>query len=375
MVAISYLTQIEFGAGVLSELSGLLLAQCIKKPLLVTDKGLVATGIVDRVMAELTASDNVPVFDGTPSNPTETAVLKALQLYRSSECDGVLAVGGGSSIDLAKAIALLATHEAPLAQYAAIEGGVAKIGPVAPMVAVPTTSGTGSEVGRATLITLQDGRKLGLISPHLIPKVALCDPDLTMGLPSGLTAATGLDAISHCIETYLSPRVNPVAEAIALDGLERAVGAIEIAVLNGADKSARWELMMASLQGGLTFQKGLGAIHSLSHPLGALKYVNLHHGTINAILLPPVLDFNEPVCVEKYARIKKRLGLSPDQSLSRFFADLNARLGLPATLKEVGLREGDLLTIAEAAVLDHSTPTNPRPCTADDFLALLKSVY
>ena len=375
MVAINYLTQIEFGSGVLSELDRLVRAEAIGNPLLVTDKGLMRTGIVDKVREALSGGDKLAVFDGTPSNPTEEAVLDALELYRACKCDGLLAVGGGSSIDLAKGIALLATHQGPLAQYAAIEGGVQKIGPVAPLVAVPTTSGTGSEVGRATLITLRDGRKLGLISPHLIPRVALCDPDLTLGLPAGLTAATGLDAISHCVETYLSPRMNPVAEAIALDGLERAVGAIEKAVADGSDETARREMMMASLQGGLTFQKGLGAIHSLSHPLGALKYVNLHHGTINAILLPPVLDFNEPVCGEKYAAIRKRLGLAPDQSLSRFFADLNARLGLPATLREVGLREEDLAPIAAAAVLDHSTPTNPRPCSAEDFLALLKAVY
>ncbi len=375
MVAINYLTQIEFGSGALAELDRLVRAQGIEKPLVVSDKGLIKTGIVDKVRAALTGGDRLTVFDGTPSNPTEEAVLEALELYRASGCDGLLAVGGGSSIDLAKGIALLATHDGPLAQYVAIEGGVEKIGVVAPLVAVPTTAGTGSEVGRATLITLQDGRKLGLISPHLIPKVALCDPDLTLGLPAGLTAATGLDAISHCVETYLSPRVNPVAEAIALDGLERAVGAIERAVANGSDKAARWEMMMASLQGGLTFQKGLGAIHSLSHPLGALKYVNLHHGTINAILLPPVLDFNEPVCREKFAGIRKRLGLEPDQSLARFFSDLNARIGLPATLREVGLREEDLVPIAEAAVLDHSKPTNPRPCSAEDFLALLKAVY
>jgi 4-hydroxybutyrate dehydrogenase len=375
MATIAYLTQIEFDLGIISKLGDFVSSQGIQNLMLVTDAGLVSTGIVGTVEKALSGLANVTIFDKTPSNPTERAAMDALKLYQESGCDGLVAVGGGSSIELAKAVAILATHEGPLAQYAAIEGGVAKIRPVAPLVAVPTTSGTGSEVGRAALITLQDGRKLGLISPHLIPKVAACDPELTLGLPSGLTAATGLDAISHCVETYLSPRVNPIAEAIALDGLVRAVGAIETAVTNGSDHQARWDMMMASLEGGLTFQKGLGAIHSLSHPLGALKYVNLHHGTVNAILLPPVLDFNEQACSEKYDCIRARLKLEEGQSLSDFFAGLNARLGLPATLSEIGLKEEDLVPIAKAAVLDHSTPTNPRKCNAEDFLGLLKSVF
>ncbi len=192
-------------------------------------------------------------------------------------------------------MALLATHPGPLANYAAILGGVPKItAATAPVVAIPTTAGTGSEVGRAALITLSDGRKLGFISPHLIPKAAICDPELTLGLPPRLTAATGMDAVTHCVETYLSPRFNPPAEAIALDGLARAVGSIERAVADGTDRTARQELMMAALEGGLTFQKGLGAVHALSHPLGGLKEPSLHHGTLNAVLLPAVLRFNEP---------------------------------------------------------------------------------
>src|SRR5690606_4920270 len=290
--------------------------------------------------------------------------LAALDVFRRANCDGLIAVGGGSPIDLAKAVALLATHDGPLARYAAIEGGVSLIGTVAPVIAVPTTAGTGSEVGRAALITLEDGRKLGFISPNLIPRIAVCDPDLTLGLPSRLTAATGLDAISHCVETYLSPRINPVAEAIALDGLERAVGHIRKAVADGSDRTARWQMMMAALQGGLTFQKGLGAIHALSHPLGGLKRVSLHHGTLNAILLPFVLDWNEPACAEKYAAIRARLNVPADMRLSRFFADLNADLGLPATLAEIGVLRSDLEPVAEAAVKDHSSATNPRPCTA-----------
>ncbi|MEM8974447.1 MAG: iron-containing alcohol dehydrogenase, partial [Pseudomonadota bacterium] len=296
MTVINYLTTIEFDFGVVARLPDVLKECGIKAPLIVTDDGLVKLGLIEELQARIAVLKDGAIFSETPANPTEAAAIEAHGVYRDAGCDGIVAIGGGSPIDLAKAVAILTTHEGPLAQYAAIEGGVAKINPVAPVVAVPTTAGTGSEVGRAALITLNDNRKLGLISPHLIPVRAICDPELTYGLPKSLTAATGLDAISHCVETYLSPKINPVAEAIALDGLSRAVGAIKTAVQDGGNKQARWEMMMAALQGGLTFQKGLGAIHALSHPLGALKHVSLHHGTLNAILLPYVLEKNAPAC-------------------------------------------------------------------------------
>lgn len=373
MPTISYLTRIEFEPGARHQLATLAKGLGIERPLIVTDKGLVAAGVVAEAT---TALDGTPsVFDDTPTNPTEEATRAALALFEKEGCDGLIAVGGGSPIDLAKGVALLATHDGPLASYAAIEGGVERIGPVKPLIAVPTTSGTGSEVGRAALITLSDGRKLGLVSPHLIPKIALCDPELTYGLPPSLTAATGLDAISHCVETYLSPRDNPVAEAIALDGLERAVKHLPAAVADGSDKAARREMMMAALEGGLTFQKGLGAIHALSHPLGAVKAVSLHHGTLNAILLPHVLDYNAPDCETKYTVMRQRLGLAEGASLAAFFAEFNAKLGLPATLSAVGLPESELQPVSVAATKDHSSATNPRPCTADDYLALLKAAF
>lgn len=373
MASIAYLTRIEFDHGALAGLPDYLSSLGIKAPMLVTDAGVIAAGLVDKVRAALPGHPDLTIFDATPANPTEEATLKALDLYQRTGCDGLVAVGGGSPIDLAKAVALMATHPGVLAQYAVIEGGLERIGPTAPVVAVPTTAGTGSEVGRAALITLADGRKLGLVSPHLIPRIALCDPELTLGLPPFLTAATGLDAISHCVETYLSPRVNPVAEAIALDGLERAVANIEVAVRDGADRNARWEMMMAALQGGLTFQKGLGAIHALSHPLGGLQRISLHHGTLNAILLPHVLDWNQPDCADKYAAMRKRLGLAADASLSGFFAALNARLGLPATLGAIGVEADDLPPVAEAATRDHSSATNPRATSAAEYLSLLQA--
>ena len=220
--------------------------------------------MLDKVGTAAPSITSAPVFADTPSNPTEAAVRSALSEYSANDCDGLIAIGGGSPIDLAKGVALLATHNEPLETFAAILGGIPKItARVAPVIAIPTTAGTGSEVGRAALITLDDGRKLGFISPHLIPRLAICDPDLTVGMPAWLTAATGMDAVTHCLETYLSPRYNPPAEAIALDGLARAVAHIERAVADGSDLEARSEMLMAALQGGLTFQKGLGAVPAL----------------------------------------------------------------------------------------------------------------
>ncbi len=217
MALITYLTRIEFDEGAIAKLPSILEGLGVSRPLVVTDRGLVSTGLVDKVLALFPARP--VVFPDTPANPTEEAVEAAFALYRAEGCDGIVGLGGGSSIDLAKAVRLLSGHEGPLAQYTAVEGGAAKIhNRICPLVAVPTTSGTGSEVGRAAVIITAEGRKLGIVSPHMLPSVALCDPELTWGLPPFLTAATGMDAISHCLETYMAPSVNPPADAIALDG-------------------------------------------------------------------------------------------------------------------------------------------------------------
>ncbi|MGX5737119.1 iron-containing alcohol dehydrogenase [Bosea thiooxidans] len=376
MALITYLTTIKFGFGEIAGIEADLAGLGVSKPMIVADKGVAAAGIVATVQQHAAALRSAPIFLGTPTNPTEEAVEAALALYRQHGCDGLVAIGGGSPIDLAKGVALLATHEGPLETYAAILGGVPKItAKVAPVIAIPTTSGTGSEVGRAALITLKDGRKLGFIAPHLIPRIALCDPELTMGMPAWLTAATGMDAVTHCIETYLSPRENPPAEAIALDGLKRAVAHIERAVKDGTDREARKEMMMAALQGGMTFQKGLGAVHALSHPLGGLKEVSLHHGTLNAVLLPAVLRFNAPSAEAKYAEIRRTLGLAPDTDLAAWIAGLVARIGLPANLTEMGVPRSVVPAISEAAVKDHSTASNPRPATAVDYAAMLEASF
>jgi 4-hydroxybutyrate dehydrogenase len=376
MATITYLTTIQFGFGELKTIAAGLTELKIARPLIVTDRGLAATDLIDRLRAASPLLGDAALFMETPTNPTEEAVLAALALYREQGCDGLVAIGGGSPIDLAKGVALLAEHDGPLETYAAILGGIPKItSRVAPLIAVPTTAGTGSEVGRGSLITLSGGRKLGFISQYLIPKLAICDPELTLGLPAWLTAATGMDAVTHCIETYLSPRDNPVAEAIALDGLKRALAHIERATADGSDREARKEMLMAALQGGLTFQKGLGAVHALSHPLGGLKGVSLHHGTLNAVLLPAVLRFNAPEAQAKYAEIRRTLGLPAETDLADWIAGLTKRLGMPASLSQMGVPRDVLPAIAEAATKDHSSPTNARQASAADYLAMLEASF
>jgi alcohol dehydrogenase class IV len=371
MATINYLPTIEFDHGVVARAAEIAPSAGIRKPLLVTDPGLAAGDVFARVK-QVFAGMATAVFDGTPQNPTEDAVLAAVEVYKAQGCDGLVAVGGGSPIDLAKGVALLATHDGPLEQYALINGGMPKItSRMAPVLAIPTTAGTGSEVGRASLVTLRDGRKLGFISPYMIPRVAICDPELTLGLPARLTAATGMDALTHCIETFLSPRVNPPADAIALDGARRAARWIRAAVTEGSNRDARWNMMMASLQGGLTFQKGLGAVHSMSHPLGGLKAPVLHHGTLNAVILPAVLRFNLGHAEEKMRALESALDVREGE-LPAYIEKLNADIGLPPSLRAMGVTDDVLPAMVEGALKDHSTATNPRPVSRDDFTALFR---
>ncbi|HLX02459.1 MAG TPA: iron-containing alcohol dehydrogenase [Trinickia sp.] len=378
MSYIYYLTHIHLGYDAL----GMLDAECarvgIKRPLIVADKGVVAAGLVQRALDALKLGD-VPVFDDTPSNPTEAMVLAAVARYRDEGCDGLIAVGGGSPIDLAKGVAIAATHDGNLTQYATIEGGSGKITEAAaPLIAIPTTSGTGSEVARGAIIILNDGRKLGFHSWHLLPKSAICDPGLTLGLPPMLTAATGMDAIAHCIETFLSPVFNPPADGIALDGLERAWAHVERATHDGSDRAARLNMMSASMQGAMAFQKGLGCVHSLSHPLGGVEVngrTSLHHGTLNAVVLPAVLRFNataESVVAERrYARMRRVMGLDANADLPQALFDMTARLKLPTGLAQMGVDASVFDKVIQGALVDHCHRTNPRLASAEDYRRML----
>lgn len=366
---IQYLTTIHFGAGAIQQIPSLLAEHSIRRPLLVTDRALVELGIPARLPIVAAA-----VFSEVSTNPTEQSVLDGLAMYRAHQCDSIVAVGGGSPIDCAKCIGLLVAHPQPLEQYALIRGGLARISAnKPPLIAIPTTAGTGSEVGRAALVTMASGEKLGVISPHLIPTVAICDAELTLELPARLTAATGMDAISHCVETFCSIRDNPVADAIAIDGFMRGVRSLRYAVENGTDIYHRNEVMMASLQGGLTFQKGLGMVHSLSHPLGAVPQKQLHHGTLNAIFLPHVLRYNAAAAEEKLQRMANAVGLRHGDQLPDFFAKYASDMGLPTRLSELQVTVNDLDGIAAAAMRDHSTASNPRKMCEADCEAMLRN--
>jgi alcohol dehydrogenase class IV len=374
MSFIYYVTQIQFDFGAIQ----LLKQECqrvgITKPLVVTDQGVKAAGVLQKALDALGGLPHA-VFDQTPSNPTEAAVRAAADIYKAQGCDGLVAVGGGSAIDCAKGVAIAATHEGPLTRYATIEGGSPRItDKVAPLIAVPTTSGTGSEVARGAIIIVDDHRKLGFHSWHIVPKTAICDPELTLGLPPKLTAATGMDAIAHCMETFMASAFNPPADGIALDGLERGWGNIERATRNGSDREARSNLMSASMQGAMAFQKGLGCVHSLSHSLGGVD-PRLHHGTLNAMFLPAVVRFNaQAASVQKDRRLERMahaMGLASATDIPEAIRDMNARLGLPTGLAELGVERAMFQKIIDGAMADHCHKTNPREATREDYEQML----
>ena len=378
MALIQYLTQIHIDFGTVA----LLPAECakvgMKAPLIITDAGVRAAGVLATALAGW-GDAPPPVFDQTPSNPTEAAVRLAVEMLRAQGCDGLVAIGGGSSMDLAKGAAIAATHPGPLKTYATIEGGSPLItAAVLPVIAVPTTAGTGSEVARGAIVIVDDGRKLGFHNWLLMPKAAICDPALTLALPPGLTAATGMDAIAHCLETFMSAAVNPPADGIALDGLWRGWNAIERATRDGKNRDARWQMMSASMQGALAFQKGLGCVHSLSHSLGGVN-PRLHHGTLNAVFLPAVVRFNAPTLQgeQKLARLAQAMGLPGCDAAGHAIADaitaINARLGLPSGLAAMGVEASMFNKVIDGAMLDHCHKTNPRLATREDYRAMLEA--
>ncbi len=368
---IAYLSNIYFEMGAVDLLPELLDDLGVSRPLIVTDEGILAAGLTSRLRLKESA-----VFAEVDANPTEANVMAGANCYREYGCDGIVAIGGGSPLDCGKCVALMTTHAPPLAEYAFVRGGLSKItADKPPLIAIPTTAGTGSEVGRAALITFGTGLKLGLLSPHLISDAVICDPQLTVGLPPLLTVATAMDAVSHCVETYCSPRFNPVADAIALDGLRRAMANVHQVVADGSDLDARSEMMISALQGGMTFQKGLGLIHSLSHPLGSLEHKRLHHGTLNAVFLPYVLRYNMEACADRMDNLARTVGAEERQKLPDFFTALSKKIGLPTQLREMGVEPAELELLAEAAASDHCSATNPRPVTVEACQQLYKDAY
>lgn len=383
MSFINYVTQIQIDFGAIS----LLKAECervgMKRPLIVTDAGVKAAGILQKAIDALPGVE-VAVYDQTPSNPTEAAVREATALYKALQCDGLIAVGGGSSIDCAKCVSIAVSHEGPLKTYATIEGGSLKITDrVAPIIAVPTTSGTGSEVARGAILIVDDGRKLGFHSWFIVPKAAICDPELTLGLPSGLTAATGMDAIAHCMETFMAAPFNPPADGIALDGLTRGWAHIERATQNGQDRESRLHMMSASMQGAMAFQKGLGCVHSLSHSLGGVN-PKLHHGSLNAMFLPAVVRFNAAAeSVQKERRMQRMayaMGLGEihgaaqaAEAIAQAITAMNARLGLASGLAALGVERAWFDAIIDGAMADHCHKTNPRLASAQEYREMLEA--
>ena len=359
---LNFLNKPYFENGCINKLSSILEDEKMLNPLICTDPGLSDLGMTDQIINLLSKKINAVIYDQTPANPTEKSVGEALELYQGNNCDSLIGFGGGSSIDLAKAVALMVNHEGELIDYSVNEGGIEKIKNLAPMVAIPTTSGTGSEVSAGSVIIMNDGRKLILISEFLRPKVAICDPELTLGLPPQLTAGVGMDALTHCIEAILSPVIDPPAEAVGLDGIERVIKERSLirAVEDGKDKDARWNMMMASTEGAMAFSKGLGAVHSMSHALGANEELQLHHGTLNAVLLPTILRFNRDHVGDKYSRISRAMGQKGEIDLAEEIEILNAKIGLPSGLKEMGVKEDMIPELVLHSISDPSNATTPR---------------
>ncbi|HEV3166037.1 MAG TPA: iron-containing alcohol dehydrogenase [Isosphaeraceae bacterium] len=369
--------RILFGEGARASLAEELAKLRVKRPLVVSDSGVEAAGIVGRIVSTLPAAH---VFTGVQSNPTEEDVLAGLAVYRDLGCDGLVGLGGGSPIDTAKAIRLLTTHPGSLADYDFTTGGADRISPdLPPMAAVPTTAGTGTEAARGTLIQLrQTGRKTIVLSQHLLPSVAICDPELTFDLPPSLTAATGMDAFTHCVESYLSTTEHPICDGIALEGLRHVFRGLETGVQDGGDGKARRSMMMGALLGGISFHKGLGVVHSLSHALGSEGRV--HHGTLNAILLPHALRFNREIATPRLCDMAAYLGLGRSGDGPSHFITLTelalARMPLPRGLGLLdGLDHARIPHYAQLAMLDHCHRTNPRPCTLADMETLLDQAW
>jgi 4-hydroxybutyrate dehydrogenase len=365
-------TTIRFGPGAIGQLPQELERLDIRRPLVVTDAGLARTPIFGRVMKLLGDAQPVAAFTQVAPNPTEQNVLDGVAAYRANLCDGVIGLGGGSPLDAAKAIRLKVTHRQPLALYDDLLDGGSRINEdVPPYIAIATTSGTGSEVSRSAVITLTaTNRKTVIFSPHLIPSVAIADPELTLALPAHITAGTGMDAFTHNVEAYISLGYHPICDAVALGGARLAWENLPKAMVDPADLEARSNMMMASMMGAIAFQKGLGATHSLAHPLSS--DFAMHHGTANAVMLPYVLRFNLEAARERLQQLADQFGYG---DVVEAVSELNRRIGIPARLREFGVSETSLEALADKAIQDGCHQLNPRPCTRADLLNLYREAW
>ena len=372
----SYPTIIRFGAGRISELAEACTQAGMKKPLFVTDKGLASLPITEQALSLMKQGGlGDALFADVDPNPTEINVAAGMKVYTAGNHDGVVAFGGGSALDLGKALAFMSGQSRPLWDFEDIGDWWmrADANGIAPVVAVPTTAGTGSEVGRASVITnSQTHEKKIIFHPKMLPVQIICDAELTVGMPPMITAGTGMDAFAHCLEAFCSPHYHPMSQGIALEGMRLVKTYLPIAFENGSNLEARAHMMSAASMGATAFQKGLGAIHALSHPIGAV--FNTHHGTTNAVVMQNVLTFNRSAIEQRLEDAARYLGI--DGGYDGFFAMvgmLNKQLGIPSNLTELGVSNPDLDSLTKSAIADPSTGGNPVEMTYDNTLALLKT--
>lgn len=373
----SYPTAIRFGAGRISEIAEACMAAGITKPLLITDRGLAGMDITQRTLDLIDAAGlGRAMFSDVDPNPTEVNAQAGVAVYREGGHDGVIAFGGGSGLDLGKVVAFLAGQSRPIWDFEDIGDWWtrADADAIAPIVAVPTTAGTGSEVGRASVITNSEtAEKKIIFHPKILPRVVICDPELTVGMPPFITAGTGLDAFAHCVEAFCSPHYHPMSQGMALEGMRLVKDYLPRAYKDGTDIEARAQMMSAAAMGATAFQKGLGAIHALSHPIGAIYHT--HHGTTNAVCMPAVLQFNRPEIEAKIAQAARYLDIDGGfDGFCAFVDDLNASMGIPKTLKGLGVENPDVDRIVAGALIDPSTGGNPVKMTEENTRELLLNI-
>ena len=374
----SYPTAIRFGAGRISELCQACRDAGITKPLLVTDRGLAGLPVTARAL-EVLKSDGMEyaLFADVDPNPNEHNVAAGIAAYRDGGHDGVIAFGGGSGLDLGKAVAFMAGQTRPLWDFEDIGDWWTRADPeaIAPVVAVPTTAGTGSEVGRASVITNSETHEKKIIfHPKMLPAIVICDPELTVGMPPAITAGTGMDAFAHCLEAYCSPHYHPMSQGIALEGMKLVKDNLLAAFKDGSNIEARAHMMSAAAMGATAFQKGLGAIHALSHPIGAVHHT--HHGTTNAVVMLPVLQFNKSKVRRSLARAANYLSIAGGfDGFCAYVQELNSKLGIPANLTDLGVSDPDIDALVASALKDPSCGGNPVKMTAANTRKLLLACF